>query len=622
MANDKFKDSLDALLDRFQEEDTNESNTSIKVPDMPEHIVLPPEEEPQGASVRKADPKPAPTTPDEINYGDNDLEDSIREAEAKEAADKEQRVQEAVEAHEAGKPDAMPPQPYDFTQTDEEMAHQEGTIEIVGKMVQEVARINNLTSGGIPVNDPRNPKVELRRHIMGDLIECYHRDGEVITQKFEDIVLSNWYMASGITAKTFVLNGGQEETTEAAEETTEDIGAEEVEVPKNPTININVEPGTPVTVNIDDSITSEIKKTQVVDVFVKEVTEKELLKGSIVTNTDLEGIIKPFDPGLQDIPVTLPTSGYRCIIRPFSWFEIISLVTPTARNFMDVMNRQWSIIYDHIKWTSIGDFKSYDEFISVTRFIDLQYFLWAILVATSNEEEDITYTCGNEKCKADHDGKYRPREIIRIDESKIPPYYHKAENAAAGPEAKKLLEEVVSAHKCYKLPDSETLVEMNAPTVKDFMEVRFGRMRQLYERFYPEGNFDRALPQILKNLEENKIEGGGEFSVLLGSSMLISAVYVKNGDKYYKYTEWEDIEKVITTHISFQDSYILFFEIFPKSNMFDSPVSFAIDGYICPVCGRNNETIPIPDIGGSLLFLLSRRYQNTTINLIEQPMNS
>lgn len=618
MENDnKFKDSLDSLLDRFQENDT--PNAGVKVPEMPESFQLPPDEQPQGPTVRKAES----VHEQEINYGDNDLDDAIRAEEEREKAERERQLEEARAEREANKPDEMPPQPYDFEETDKEMAHQETTIEIVGKMVQSVAARHHLTSGGIPMNDPQHPKEELRRHIMGDLIECYHRDGDIITQKFEDIVLSNWYLASGITAKAFVANGYKDINEDDNKPLTEDVDnkVEEVEPPKqNPTININVEPGTPVTVNIDKEVVGELKKHQkVVDVFVKEVSEKELLMGKVVTNTDLDGIIKPFDPGLQDIPVTLPTSGYRCIIRPFSWFEVISLVTPTARNIMDVMLRQWSIIYDHIKWTSIGEFKSFDEFISCTRFIDLQYFLWAILVATSNEEEDIVYTCGNDKCKADYEGRYRPRDIIRIDESKIPAYYHQAEQAAPGEEAKNLLQKVVNAHKCYKLPDTETLIEMNAPTVKDFIEGRFGRMRELYNRFYPNGDFDQALPRILKNLEENQIEGGGEFSVLLGSAMLISAVYVKKDDTYFKYTEWEDIEHVITKHISFQDSYILFFEIFPKSNMFDSPVSFEIEGYVCPKCGRNNETIPIPDIGGSLLFLLSRRYQNTTINLIEPP---
>ena len=621
MANDnKFEDSLDSLLDRFKDDD---SSAEIKVPDIPEKIVLPPDAEPEGTTVRRAEPKPP-----EINYGDDDLDAAIRAAEERDKAEREKKVQETLEAREANKPDPMPPQFYDEKAVDDDMVHQEDVLGIVGQMVQSVAARNKLPSGGVPEMDPHNKKMPLRQHVMGDLIECYHRDGAFISKKFEDIVLSNWYLDNGMTGKQFVANGfSTNENTENTENTDENTAEnssniEEVEIPQNPVININVEPGQPVTVNVDKDVVGQMTKSKVVDVFVREVTEKELLMGKVVTNSDVEGIIKPFDPGLQDIPVTLPTSGYRAIIRPFSWFEVISLVTPTARNVMDVMIRQWSIIYDHIKWTSVGTFKSFEEFCSVTRFIDLQYFLWAILVATSNEEEDIVYTCGNEKCKADYEGKYRPREIIKINPDKIPSYYKKAENAAPGEEAKKVLDEVVNAHKCYKLPETETLIEMNPPTVKDFIEERFGRMRALYERFYPDGDFDKALPRILKNLENNNIEGGGEFSVLLGAAMLISAVYVKQGDTYYKYTEWEDIENVITKHISFQDSYILFFEIFPKSNMFDSPVSFEIEGYICPVCGRNNETIPIPDIGGSLLFLLSRRYQNTTINLIELPENS
>ena len=104
MANDnKFEDSLDSLLDRFKDDD---STAEIKVPDMPEKIVLPPDAEPEGTTVRKAEPKQP-----EINYGDNDLDDAIRAVklivskladaviEANEGAtEKAEEVEAAVEA--------------------------------------------------------------------------------------------------------------------------------------------------------------------------------------------------------------------------------------------------------------------------------------------------------------------------------------------------------------------------------------------------------------------------------------------------------------------------------------------------------------------------------------------
>lgn len=615
MANNNFVDPLDDIMNRVQNE-SNESNGGIKIPPMPSNIKLPPDEE-ERVTVTKADPP-------EINYGDDDIENEYAEKERIEAEERARQAKENAIAREENKPEEMAPEMYDEKAIGDEVAHQGNTLDTVAAMVRQVAIDYRLPSGGIPEVNPSDKRdVNFKMRIMGDLVECYHRDGAVITDTFRNTVLDNWYLDSGVKATTYVNNGFKEtlETPETENNETPDT-VKEVEIPANPTININVEPGTPVTVNIDDDIVGEMSKQQVVDIFVKEVTEQDLLKGNIVVNSDADGIIAPYDPGLEDIPVTLPTSGYRCIIRPFSWFEIVSLMAPTGRNIMDIMMRQWSIIYDHIKWTSIGPFKSFEDFTEKTRFIDLQFFMWAILVSTSAEEEDITLTCGNEDCKHSVASTYRPREIMHIDEEKIPDYYEKVDKAAPGPEAAEIFNKIVATHKGYELPDSKVIVELNAPTVKDFIEGRFGRIREIYERFYPDGNFNTALPRILSNFQKGQYENGGEFAILLGAALLVAAVYIPYKGKMYKYEKFDQMEKILTKQLSFKDSYLLFYEIFPKANMFDSPVSFWLPGYICPKCGRNNVRVPIDDIGESLLFLLSRRYQNTTINLKELPEKS
>jgi hypothetical protein len=198
----------------------------------------------------------------------------------------------------------------------------------------------------------------------------------------------------------------------------------------------------------------------------------------------------------------------------------------------------------------------------------------------------------------------------------------KVDKAAPGPEAAEIFNKIVATHKGYELPDSKVVVELNAPTVKDFIEGRFGRIREIYERFYPDGNFNTALPRILSNFQKGQYENGGEFAILLGAALLVAAVYIPYKGKMYKYEKFDQMEKILTKQLSFKDSYLLFYEIFPKANMFDSPVSFWLPGYTCPKCGRENVRVPIDDIGESLLFLLSRRYQNTTISLKELPEKS
>jgi hypothetical protein len=97
----------------------------------------------------------------------------------------------------------------------------------------------------------------------------------------------------------------------------------------------------------------------------------------------------------------------------------------------------------------------------------------------------------------------------------------------------------------------------------------------------------------------------------------MTVVRNENGvDKEYRFTNWDDIEKIITTALDAEDSSVLL-QIISKSRSNVSPVTFRVDNINCPACGRHEEYIPIDDIGSTLLFQVSRRLSNTEINLIE-----
>lgn len=649
-----FSDPLDSIVNRIKEKESKsttggtlnipESNVTV---DTGKSYTV----ENDVPTAKAVEPKPTPSAfptfedtiiddaevaadPD-VNYGDDDADAEIAAAERHEAEELAKKREEARIAAEQNKPFDLPHNSLDADAVAEDLDHQGGNAILVGKMVQQVARDYKLPSGGVPEYDPRYPareKVQLKFPVMGELMAEYIKHGEVITPRFVDLILDNWYLDSGITARQFVENGYKDVKDLEKESTNNhhqknddsdnnaDADKKEEEKEKNPTVNINVAPQTPVTVNVDDSLTANIQHTKVIDVYVNEVTEETMRASRVYNNPKLSSVITPYDPGLQDIPVTLPVSGYRVIMRPISWMETVALIAPTAPNITAVLLKQWSIIYNHIKWTSIGMFESFDDFMSKTKYVDLQFFMWALLVASSKDEEEVQLSCGDKDCKYTVSKTYRPREIIRIDEELIPAYYDEVDKAGEGVDALEIFNRVHNTKRTYELPHTKSIFEFDSPTAKEFLEVKYPRMRDIFNKYYPGEDFDKAFPNIMKLMQEGNFQGG-EFALMFGAASIISAASVKNLDKdeEYRYTDWDKIEEIIRTHLDFGDCYILFNQLFPEnSNIYVSPVSFALDGFVCPICGRDNTNVPIDDIGQALLFLLSRGYENTKINLIEK----
>lgn len=612
-----FVDPLDDVMNRIA---SQSNSANIITPQQP------PKEDFKETLAKQSNEIHKVETPiPEVNYGDDDLNNEIAREEELRKQERQQRIEEAARIHEENKGEKMAPQHLDMNEIANELGFQAETIAIVGKMAEEVVRRNKLPSGGIPVEDETildengNP-IPIRLRAMGELVEEYQNQGEIITKKFEDIVLNNWILDDGTPARAYILNRDNPQPIEEKKPETNDVVEE---TPKDPSININVynSENTPVTVNIDGNIVDDIKTERVIDVYVKEVSEKELRASKVIENCKIENIIKPYDPGLADVPVTLPVSGYRAVLRPMGWFELVTYVQPTARTAADAILKQWSIIYKHLKWTSIGQFESFEDFLKKTKYVDQEFLMWAILVSTASEKETITIGCGDEECKNTHTMSYNPRSIIQIDEESIPKYYKDADNAAPGEEAISVYQNKAVTHRMFRLPNTKVLVEFDSPSVDEFINVKYARMRAVFDQYYPDENFDKILPQLMEMLNSGKMHDT-EFALKIAAAIGISAVSLHENGQDYRYTDWDSIEKVLMEVLDYEDSFLLFTKLFPEYAIFKSPVSFTLEGFKCEKCGRDNTHLPITSIAGQLLFSLSQRYENTKINLTDQLPNS
>lgn len=548
---------------------------------------------------------------DDDVYGKNDLAKEIEEEENAEQQEAEAAAQLFREMKEIE--EAQHNQPVidsnDKGYQNEAIGFQGDKLAIVTTMVNKVIAKYHIVEGAVPE--------DVMRLVMGELVDEYHNSGEEITPRFEEIILKNWMLPSGVTAYDAIQNGtlntAKETQTPVQETTKEDVEEpEEKNVEEPISININVEPNTPVTVNVDDSIVSEINKSSVINVNVREVSNKDLKSTTIITNSKMEGIIKPYKFKVNNVPITLPMSAYRLTATGLNYFEVIDLSSPTSGTISDNEMKNWSIIYDHIQNVSIGEFENFEDFLKATKYSDRELLMWAILVATVDNEEEIGMLCSNENCEYTNYVKYYPRNIVHLNEKLIPSYYMEANKVSVGDAARKLHGEVAGKTRYMTLPDSKVMLEIKTPSAYDYIYRKLPLISDLYKETH-KGNLIETSRGITDDRDTM-------YTILVSVGLYVNAVLVPSEGKYYRYDTWDNIRKVITTAISKDDTAIVLNLV--SSGKFDqSPVEFYIEDVVCPNCGRHDKRAVIRNVFEELLFRASRKLQNTQINLIDNPEN-
>lgn len=603
-----FKDPLDAIIAKHEAaakgeavEKTDETIVpQVPVPPVPDQIILP-----------TGEPIPTPETkaPIEIDYGDDDQDAEIAAEEAERDAMRQAAVEEAAAKRAEEKKTIMPPDSHDPNVMADFANYQTEKVAVVTTMVNKVIAKYHITEGAIPELPDLMNNVKGRREVMGDLIEYFdtHTDNE-ITPEFEAIILNNWIMPSGEKASVWIKNphptyNTPEEEAEAKAKPSVQVN-EKLEVV--PQITINVPEGSDVTVNVDADVVRNMSESRKVDIVVNKISEKEM-KMDVILNTQQKGIIQTYDSGVNDTPVTLPISAYRCVMRPINWFDFIRLVSPSSQNRSDDELKKWSVIYKHLKNPSIGAFKDFDDFLKKTKYQDRELLMWAVLVATADEEEPLSIKCPNPKCRYERTLKYRPRTIVHLDPDHIPAYYNDCHNAMAVEDAQKIFNEVSNKRTRYTLPNTGIIVEISEPSAYDFITKKLNLVQQLFERYVPDGDMSELDPEDPKMVE---------FDYLSANALYITSMSIIRDGKEYMFDQWEDIEEIIRDGLDTEDSAILL-KLIGKSRANTSPVSFYLEDIVCPKCGLKRDKLPINDIGQTLLFQVSRRLDNMEVNLKE-----
>ena len=568
-----------------------------------------------------------PVETEEDIYGVNDL---MREIEAEEAADRAAREAMIAERREAAsnkKRELTVPDEKDEDYTAEAVGYQGSKLAAITSMVNRVIAKYRIISGGIPeVLEPGSTTMP-KRYVMGELNQIYDAQNTpqpVITPEFEAVILNNWIMPDGTPAIQNINEDGividrtmmPKQTVESAPEKVADEDEKESEEDNHAVININVEPNTPVEVNVDSELIANMTKTKQVNIFVNEISDTDIESSTIIENTDQDGIITTYDSGINDVPITLPMSGYRCVMRGINYLDFIKLSAPSSGNAVDAEIKTWTIIYNHLKNPSIGAFKNFEDFLQKTKYQDRELLMWGVLAATLDEKDTISITCGNSNCGKQHTIVYYPRELMHLDETKIPKWYLPAYEAAAGPDAVEVWKQAAMQRIRYTLPESQISVEINEPSAYEFITQKLSLLDELYKRYKPDGSFTEDVQNTPEN-EPSVLERTDmlEFNYLSSIAMYISAVVIKKNGKMYRFTKWRDIEKVVSNSLSGLDSSILL-SLIEKVRTDASPVSFRINDITCPHCKHHDDFIPLTNLQEQLLVRVFVKLGNTQINLI------
>lgn len=593
--NNGFIDPLDNIIRKTMEMNGVQEEPSSKIVDT-NHDTIP---EPTVSRITPPMDIDIDDEDDDDEYGIHDFEKEIEEEERQAELQREAAIQQALEErHRDDQPKvALPPRSLDKEFQHDAIAHQANHLAVVTGMIEQVKAKYHL-HGGI-----RQDKLPM---VQGDLLNIYYKTGDNITPEFEQTILQNWEHVDPETGEAFVNN-------EASDTNVPSKKTEKSEEPA--TININVEPDQPVNVTIPETVAHEISRTKVINVHVREVTDDDMKAMTVIENPPEElNIIKPYESDMCDVPVTLPMSGYRCVIRPVNWFETIDLAAPTSNNKIDFQIQKWTIIYNHMKNISIGPFADFDDFLKKTKFADMEILEWAVLKATADDEEPLDIVCGNQKCKKRYTFKYRPDEIIHLNEDRLPKNYREIYNAAPGPQAEKLFTEINTKRTRYKLPKTGIIVEINEPSAFEYITYKLPIMIQEYIKRRPDD-------PDMENFNEQTLSGDPtllNFGNKMACLMRISAICIpdpNNPKREYRFTNWEDIERQIDNINILRDSMTIM-KLALESKDMANPADFYITDIRCPYCGRVEPRVPIPNITQNLLFQISRRLGDMELNLI------
>lgn len=109
-------------------------------------------------------------------------------------------------------------------------------------------------------------------------------------------------------------------------------------------------------------------------------------------------------------------SGYLGKMASISSAEAIGLIQAAdGEQTANTVTEQWSLLYSKLRYTSIGKFESFDDFLRNTAFTDYNVMAYAMICSTYPDEDKLSLTCANPQCQKQFEIPYSNKLLIRTD---------------------------------------------------------------------------------------------------------------------------------------------------------------------------------------------------------------
>ena len=293
--------------------------------------------------------------------------------------------------------------------------------------------------------------------------------------------------------------------------------------------------------------------------------------------------------------VTFVNSGFHAQMTGMNYGELTdAAVDPDMIDF-DRMNKQATVIYNHMTNMSRPQFADYDDFLKNFAYADLDMALYGLYVATMPSLQTLGLTCGRQTCQNRFNQNFHTRELLQFDRctEKYLNRFRTIINANPSEWNTVLNESPLFNTTLIELPTSKYCIEFGPITLYDY----------LY-KVLPIGNEETFKATFGDNPSMHVLEN-------LESIPAIRQIMIPDGTGGYDpYDSLKDLMDILA---SVSTDEIKIIRSMTRYILADSICYFGLKNVTCPKCGTPTEYVPV-DVG-TLVFQEHERLQNTTIDV-------
>ena len=343
-------------------------------------------------------------------------------------------------------------------------------------------------------------------------------------------------------------------------------------------------------------------------IHLVEVEDKELKMVEFQKpdpNVPFMKAVQAYQLSVSKVPMTFPASGFKAEMTGLTFGEFADIALDPGDNSSDYidydkMRRRMYVVYTHMINVSIGDFKSFEEFLSKFAYADMQLAIYGLVIATQPEMDELQFNCKQAGCGKNFNFTYSPRSIIDFDTADIKYLERVAEINDCAPQDRLTLAEESPVRKVrrFVMPQSGWLLDLRMASCGEYLDKILSYVNDIEETADALDENDPALIDIQKKVG---------FIPVLHSIAQIGIP--GDGGKIYRIAEPDQIMDALLAMPPADINVLYAAQNKYQANYY---IGFSLKNVKCTHCHHVIDKIAItPD---ELVFLIAQRLGNTEIS--------